>query len=321
MSPVFRRCCENPLLTRADLPDLPPQLVDASSVFNPGAIRHAGKTWLMLRVQSRARETFLMMAHSDDGRCFDVVPELVEIEGLEDVGETLYHVYDPRLTRIEDWIYVVFAADTDTECRLGIARSKDLKRFELVSFDARGDTRNGVLFPERWGGRFLRLERPNRGVEGGPPTGEVVVLSESENLRDWNVVGSVFEGRPRLWDERIGSGPPPIKTKRGWLHIYHGVATHFQSVNLYQAGAVLLDLADPTKVLGRTHANLLEPRELYETVGQVPNVVFPSGMVASEVDDQGFVPDDATLRVYYGAADTVVAAAEATVSDICKHCR
>ena len=112
MSPVLRRHPGNPVLTRADLPDVPPRLVDATSVFNPGAIHHAYDFWLMLRVQSRARESFMMMARSPDGERFEVQPGLVEIEGLEAAGDTLYHVYDPRLTRIDDTIYVMFAADT-----------------------------------------------------------------------------------------------------------------------------------------------------------------------------------------------------------------
>ena len=112
-------------------------------------------------------------------------------------------------------------------------------------------------------------------------------------------------GRPHYWDELIGSGPPPVKTREGWLHIYHGIATHFASSNIYQAGVCLLDLDDPTRVLARGVNNILEPREMYELVGQVPNVVFPSGMIVEEYDDQGFAFPDSVVRVYYGAADTL----------------
>ena len=100
----------------------------------------------------------------------------------------------------------------------------------------------------------------------------------------WEPVATLIEGRFHYWDEFIGSGPPPVKTRQGWLHIYHGVAGHFGSSNIYQAGVMLLDLQDPSKVLSRSWCNILEPREMYELTGQVPNVVFPSGMIVKEFD-------------------------------------
>jgi len=125
-----------------------------------------------------------------------------------------------------------------------------------------------------------------------------------------------MSGSPRYWDELIGPGPPPVKTRAGWLLIYHGVATHFASVNIYQAGAALLDLADPRIVLARSRDNILEPREPYELSGQVPNVVFPSGMIVEEYDDEGYARPDSLVRLYYGAADTCVGLAETTIQEL-----
>ncbi len=130
-----------------------------------------------------------------------------------------------------------------------------------------------------------------------------------------------MQGRWRYWDELIGSGPPPVKTKEGWLHLYHGVATHFASVNIYQAGVVLLDLKDPTRVIARSRGNILEPRELYEMVGQVPNVVFPSGMIVEETDPEGFAPGESSVKVYYGAADTCIGLATTTVAALLQAAR
>jgi beta-1,4-mannooligosaccharide/beta-1,4-mannosyl-N-acetylglucosamine phosphorylase len=311
----------NPILTRADIPELPPNVVDVSSVFNPGAIRVGGKDLLLLRVQTRGRETVLMVAESTDGERFRVRPKTVEIEGLDAIGERIYHVYDPRLTQIEEMVYVMFAADTDGGCRLGVARTADFEHFELVGFGGGEDTRNGVLFPERRDGHYLRLERPNRvRLDGGVTTGSQIVLSESENLADWRQLGPVMNGRPHYWDELIGSGPPPVKTRVGWLHIYHGIATHFATVNIYQAGVVLLDLNDPRRVLGRSRNNILEPREQYELAGQVPNVVFPGGMIVDQYDNDGFARLESPVRVFYGAADTVVALATTTVEELMQAC-
>ncbi|MCB9857738.1 MAG: glycoside hydrolase family 130 protein [Phycisphaerales bacterium] len=317
----MNRSSANPILTRRDIPDVPPRIVDVSSVFNPGAAFWRGRYFLLLRVQTRGRETVLMVAESGDGERFSVRPSIVNIDGLESVGARIFHVYDPRLTAIDDCVYVVFAADTDGGCRLGIARTVDFESFELVSFGANDDVRNGVLFPERLNGRFVRLERPNRvALDSGVTTGSEIVLAASDDLVDWEPVGSVMTGRWHYWDELIGSGPPPVKTREGWLHVYHGVATHLNA-GIYQAGVVLLDLHDPTKVIARGRNNILEPRELYEHVGQVPNVVFPSGMIVEGFDAEGFARADSVVRLYYGAADTVVGLATSTIAELIDACR
>jgi beta-1,4-mannooligosaccharide/beta-1,4-mannosyl-N-acetylglucosamine phosphorylase len=129
-----------------------------------------------------------------------------------------------------------------------------------------------------------------------------------------------MSGRLHYWDELIGSGPPPVKTRDGWLHIYHGIATHFASSNIYQAGAVLLDLNEPWKMIARSWNNILEPRELYELVGQVPNVVFPSGMIVEEYDSEGYATPDSEVKIFYGAADTVVCLATTTVRKLIDSC-
>ena len=181
----------------------------------------------------------------------------------------------------------MFALDMDGGCRLGLSRTSDFVRFEFLGLAAEDDVRNGVLFPEKIGGRYLRFDRPNTARHaGGPASGSAIWLSESDDLLAWRGVGPVLQGRFHYWDEFIGSGPPPIKTRAGWLHVYHGVATHFGSANVYQAGVALHDLQDPSRVLGRSRRNILEPRELYELVGQVPNVVFPSGAVVERGDGE-----------------------------------
>jgi beta-1,4-mannooligosaccharide/beta-1,4-mannosyl-N-acetylglucosamine phosphorylase len=314
---ALRRHARNPLLTRADIPDVPPRLVDPTSVFNPGAIQFGERTLLMLRVQARSRETFLMVAESQDGVGFSVRPEIVELRGIERLKERVHHVYDPRLTALDGVVYVMVAMDMDAGCRLGLARTSDFAAFEFLGLSGSEDTRNGVLFPEKIGGRYVRFDRPNTArLEGGPASGSTIRLSESDDLLTWRPVGPVAGGRFHYWDELIGSGPPPVKTRNGWLHIYHGVATHFGSANIYQAGVMLHDLADPSKVLGRSRHNILEPRRLWEMAGQVPNVVFPSGMVVDQTDAEGFAPPEAAVRIYYGAADTAVGLAETTIGEL-----
>jgi predicted GH43/DUF377 family glycosyl hydrolase len=165
------------------------------------------------------------------------------------------------------------------------------------------------------------LYRPNRSnLDGGVASGSEIELAISDDLVTWTPHSTVMKGRFHYWDEFIGSGPPPLKTHRGWLHIYHGVATHFASSNIYQAGVVLLDLNHPERVLGRSRYNILEPREPYELTGQVPNVVFPSALVPARGNQDDLLDDDAELLLYYGAADTCVGLATTTVRELLEAC-
>jgi beta-1,4-mannooligosaccharide/beta-1,4-mannosyl-N-acetylglucosamine phosphorylase len=320
MAPLTRHP-SNPILTRADIPAVLPDFADPSSVFNPGAAQVGDRTVLMLRVQSRGRRTALVMAESTDGVRFTVSPAPVRLRGLEQVAETVHHVYDPRITFLEGAWHIMFAADTDGGCRLGVARTEEFEEFEVVGLGANPDIRNGVLFPERIGSRYARLDRPNLArIGGGVTSGEEIWLSTSDDLVDWKPERAVMSGRWHYWDERIGSGPPPVRTAAGWLHVYHGVATHFASASVYQTGVVLLDLDDPSRVLARSRNNVLEPRELYELVGQVPNVVFPSGMIVERTDARGCADPDSPVRIYYGAADTCIGLATTTVRELLAAC-
>ncbi|MCI0516175.1 glycoside hydrolase family 130 protein [candidate division KSB1 bacterium] len=311
---MLKRHPENPILTRTDIPDLPPHLVDVTSVFNPGAIRYRDQVILILRVQNRGRETYFYKATSSDAIHFEVAPAPIHFDGIENVTATIYHGYDARITNLEGTYYLMFALDMETGCRLGLARTVDFVTFQFMGLVSEDDSRNGVLFPEKVTGKYHRLDRPNQvQLADGPRSGNTICLSESTDLLHWQMIQPVMSGRFHYWDELIGAGPIPIKTEAGWLQIYHGVATHFGSSNIYQAGVALLDLENPGKVLNRGRYNILEPRELYELTGQVPNVVFPSGAVVENVDARGFANLTSPVYVYYGAADTCVGLAITTI--------
>jgi predicted GH43/DUF377 family glycosyl hydrolase len=313
----MQRHSRNPILTRADIPAILPHFSDVSSVFNPGAVRFNDRDILMLRVQSRSRETFMVTAESENGVDFTAAKEIVRFRGIDKVREKIYHLYDARLTRLEDAYYVMFAMDMEGSCQLGLGVTRDFQRFDFLGITSTEDIRNGVLFPEKVHGKYLRMDRPNKArLEGGPTSGSTIWLSESDDLIHWQPRAPLISGRFHYWDEFIGSGPPPVKTRSGWLHVYHGVATHFGSASIYQAGVLLLDLHDPSKVVGRCRGNILEPREPYELTGQVPNVVFPSGMIVERFDREGFAEPESPVKLYYGAADTAVGLATTTVQEL-----
>jgi len=313
----MKRNSKNPLLTRKDIPNIYPNMIDATSVFNPGAVKYKDKYILILRVQNRGRETFLMKAESLNGLDFKADNKLIDLKGIEKLSEKVYHCYDARVTFLEGRYYLMFAMDMEGKCGLGLAVTDDFENYEFLGLTSEEDTRNGVLFPEKINGKYVRLERPNKvQLQGGPTSGNSIVLSESDDLLKWNTVSIVMSGRFHYWDELIGSGPAPVKTREGWLHVYHGVATHFGSANIYQGGVSLLGLFDPSKVLARGKYNILEPREVYELTGQVPNVCFPSGMIVEEFDEEGFALPDSKVFIYYGAADTSIGLLETTIKEL-----
>lgn len=304
----------SPILTRKDILGIDSRLRDVSSVFNPGGIRWQGKTTLLLRVQNRARQTLLVKAISKDGLKFVTDVKPVSFHGVKGFADRIFHIYDPRIVRIGERFLVTCAMDTESGCRVGIFGSEDLEHLEFISLLSDADQRNGVLFPELIDGRYLMLSRPNE-ITGpdGVRSGDRIGCYSSADLYSWREEGELMKGQPHYWDELIGSGPPPIRTPIGWLHIYHGVATHFGGGGIYQAGLSLLDLKEPWKTIVRGPYNVLEPREPYETCGQVPNVVFPTAaipMTDAEVDL------DTPIYLYYGAADTCVGLAVSTIQDL-----
>ncbi len=313
----MNRYIKNPILTRLDIPPIPPALVDVTSVFNPGAIKDGDIYRLVLRVQSRSRETFLVMAESTDGVHFKAENRIIHFKGIEKVPGKVFHIYDARVTKLEGRFYIMFAMDMEDGCQLGLGVTDDFKAFDFLGITSTEDIRNGVLFPEKVNGKYLRMDRPNKSRHSsGPTSGSTIWLSESDNLLDWKPVAPLIDGRFHYWDEFIGSGPPPVKTRLGWLHVYHGVAGHFGSSNIYQGGVMLLDLNDPSKVLGRCRCNILEPREIWEMAGQVPNVTFPSGMIVENFDAEGFALPESEVKIYYGAADTAVGLILTTIREL-----
>jgi len=313
----LHRYPENPVITRKDIKSKHPALQDVSSVFNPGGVRHQGQFLLLLRVQNRARETFFVKATSSDGLHFQISEMPVQILNLTRCKHRIYQIYDARITADKAGFYhVICAMDTDRGCFLGYFRTEDFDTLDFIGLASEPDTRNGVLLA----GTELRFERPNDHIGAdGVKTGSRIVCSKSRDMLHWERIAEVCWGRPHYWDELIGSGPPPLLCEEGWLHIYHGVATHFGSSNIYQAGICLQDASEPWITLARGRYNILEPRESYELSGQVPNVIFPSAAIA--LSDSHIINSDTPIYIYYGAADTAVALAITTPAELLAHAR
>ena len=168
--------------------------------------------------------------------------------------------------------------------------------------------RNGVLFPRKINGKYVMFSRPSEAGHGTLGAGSIY-YSESPDLTYWGKHRLVMSPAGGWQSGKIGGGPTPIETDEGWLLIYHGVKGTCNGL-CYYAGAALLDLDDPTKVLYRTKHYVLGPREIYERAGDVPNVVFPVSTLCDA--------DTGRIALYYGAADTYVGVAFTTVDELIK---
>jgi predicted GH43/DUF377 family glycosyl hydrolase len=163
-----------------------------------------------------------------------------------------------------------------------------------------------MLFPQRIDGRYVLLTRPGSAIaqQGS------IWISYSPDLIHWGASRVLLSPEPGWGAAKIGASTPPIATDRGWLVLYHGVRATGAGV-LYRIGALLLDKNEPARVLGYTPHFIFGPETDYERIGDVPNVVFPCGLVAEPGQ---------RIRVYYGCADTCIAMAEASVEDILSLC-
>lgn len=181
----------------------------------------------------------------------------------------------------------------------------DFETISELGFITGPDHRNCVLFPERIQGDFVRLERPT--LEDG--SGDIY-LSRSPDLIHWGRTELLLERGNRYWESaKIGPGPTPIKTPKGWLVIYHGCRKNMNGYQ-YNAGCMMLDLDDPLRVIGKLRAPILCPETQYERVGNVGNVVFPTGAIVK----------DGELYLYYGAADSAMCLAKANLLEVVEAC-
>jgi beta-1,4-mannooligosaccharide/beta-1,4-mannosyl-N-acetylglucosamine phosphorylase len=318
-NPVVTRHEKNPVLTKEQVP------YHAALVFNAGITKFGGKYVMVFRNDyddvERPRKlvgTNIGLALSDDGVEWQVEPE--PCFWME--SEEIRRAYDPRLTVVEGRMYMCFAVDTRHGIRGGVAVSDDLEHWEVLSMSA-PDNRNMVLFPEKVGGKFCRLERPFPIYGRGGPENFDMWFSDSPDCVYWGNTNLVLGSEQVPYANcKIGPAAPPVKTERGWLTTIHAVWKHDQSVEFpswhsgwrkeYTCGVALLDLAEPWKVLGMSREPLLVPEADYELEGYRGSVIFPGGMI---------LEDDGEVKIYYGAADTVECLATAQLDDLLGLCK
>jgi|SRR5215218_1468249 len=304
---------------------------ESKAVFNCAILHYENKFHMLYRAIGEYERYISRIgyASSTDGYSF-ARSNHIALEPMQDYEQ--YGIEDPRMVEIDNQVYITYvilsAYVTDgaiVEASTALATTTDfLKYTRLGVITTKGsNNKDVVLFPEKMSqqhqqqssvlsssssnntdgaGKYFFLHRPSGWI--GSKYG---VNKPSIWLGEGNALTN-FEKHTLLlkpeedWEElKVGAGPPPIKTRAGWLVIYHGVSRD----KVYRAGAALLDLHDPSKIIGRTKTPILEPKEPYEKFGDVNNVVFPTGAC---------VVDNDKLFVYYGGADRVCCLATADLN-------
>lgn len=321
-SPVITRFREGePVLSKKDIP------YEAECIFNAGVTKFKGQYVMVFRNDyhydgvGAFGKCNLGIAFSQDGMDWEVQDTpFLTVEDMND--PEIVRVYDPRLIPIEDRCYLCFAVDTKHGMRGAIGVTDDFKSFEVLSMTL-PDNRNMVLLPETINGQYIRLERPFPVYSRGGIDRFDIWMSRSHDLKYWgesNLLLAVEE--VPFANDKIGPGAPPVKTAAGWLTLFHTVdIDQSRGKNgwedawkkRYCAGVMLLDLENPSKIIGMSREPLIAPETEYEVEGGFrTNVIFPGGLI---------LEDDGTLKIYYGASDTVECMATARAEDLIALCK
>jgi predicted GH43/DUF377 family glycosyl hydrolase len=300
---ILNRHDSNPLIAPR-----PSNRWEGKATFNPGGVLNDGLFHLFYRaVAANGISSIGYAKLTKDMKTVERPdrPVIAPSEEWEELG-----CEDARVTRIHDTYYALYTAYSRRGPRIAMASSVDLGKFtktglvgpDLVDKDA-------VLFPGLIGGNLAMIHRIDPSIQIAYFDSQQFKMLSDPSVKSqyWaeyfrNLDAHTMMSPQEWWEKKkIGIGPPPIRTTEGWLMIYHGVDDDL----VYRAGAALADLDNPQKILARSKAPILEPREPYEKNGLVPEVVFPEAAMV----------DDRDLYVFYGAADTVSCVASVSLDE------
>jgi 4-O-beta-D-mannosyl-D-glucose phosphorylase len=291
------------------------QRLGINATFNAGAIFFNNRFLMVVRVEGWDRKSFFAVAESPDGinkwKFWDF-PLLLPETDVPDVN-----VYDMRLTEHEDgWIYGIFCSERkdpqasggDTSAAVaaaGIVRTKDMKKWErLPDLKSKSQQRNVVLHPEFVDGKYALYTRPqdgfiDTGSGGGIGWALIKSMEHAEIVKEKIIDEKIYHTIKEL---KNGQGPTPIKTKKGWLHLAHGVRGCAAGLR-YVLYVFMTDLKDPSKVIAHPGGYFMAP-ENEERIGDVSNVLFVNGWIKK--------PDNGVF-IYYASSDTRMHVASTSV--------
>lgn len=293
--------------------------------FNAGMVREGDTVHMVFRY-SRWRPSF------DPATQSNYVVDEARYARLTPSGQLLYEAdrallapslpwdisgcQDARLIPFEGYYYLVYCGwDKDTApagkdtARIGIARTKDFitsEKLGILGHEAWD--KDAYIFPERIGGKvaFVHRVEPNIQIDYFDSIEDILDLRNWRNYLQRVEASTVLRAAYPWECGKVGGSVPPLRTEAGWLFIYHAVEVFPDRPFIYRAGAALLDLENPSRVIARLPYPILEPQESYELLGDVNNVVFPVGGYEYQGD----------LYISYGAADRCVCLAKVSLDQL-----
>ncbi|MFH1412991.1 MAG: glycosidase [bacterium] len=294
MNELFKRYEGNPIITKADFPNG----WSVNSVLNPGVGDRDGKTILFVRVEDREGLSRLVCFCSKNGTTSWEIDESTLFKGDEKIEG--YGVEDSRLIwvpSLERWV-IVYTHYTTGGALVSIASTKDFREFQFLGNVLPPENKDAAIFSEPINGYWWLIHRPTVGDSKQIWISKSRCTNSVRDLSYWghNQILLPTDGTPRWDGHHIGLSAPPLKTDRGWLLLYHGVK-NTPAGNLYRLGLAMLSLDDPTKVTHRTREFIMSPMGETDFIGDVGGAIFPCGWR---------VHDDNQIRIYYGAADSVI---------------
>lgn len=340
---LARRSGMNPILRPSDLrPSREDMKIEC--LLNPGVFFYAKKVWLLIRVAEcpeqkegfisvpvynkekaieilhfdksdpnldfsdprvinyKGKDFLTTLSHlrlvcSDDGVNFHESEDYPPIYGTHELES--FGIEDCRVTELSGIYNLTYTMVSPYGVGVGLMQTRDWKQFEHRGMILPPHNKDCAIFEDKIRDYYYALHRPSSPQLGG----NYIWLAKSPDLVHWGSHKCIATTRAGLWDSaRIGAGAAPIRTPKGWLAIYHGADSNHR----YCLGGLLLDLYDPSKVIARSYAPVMEPAEEYELRGFFGNVVFTNGHI---------VKGD-TIHMYYGASDEVICQAELSIEKI-----
>lgn len=292
----------NPILTIDDVP------FKANSIFNSGAVKFNNEYLLLCRVELPVGRSSFVLARSKDGKKFKVDNKPCLSPG--DHGEfnhlTEWGIEDPRIVHIENKYLITYTGYSICLPLVMLTETVDFKKFRIMGPITEPSNKDSALFPEKINGYYWKMDRPSSDPHNS------IWLNRSTDLIHWG--GFRFLIKPILgtWAaDKIGGSTPPVKTKEGWLFLFHGVRI-FGTSSIYKIGVMLVDIDKPWIVKGFSRDPILAPDKLHERVGDVQNVVFTNGWI---VDETG------NVKIYYSGADTNICLAETNIKYLLSLCK
>ncbi len=294
---LFKRYKGNPILTPEDWP------YPVNAVFNPAAAKLNTETLLLIRVEDMRGFSHLTVARSADGFTNWEIDPTPTLEADQSSHEERWGLEDPRIVWLEEQkqFAITYVSFSEGGPVVSLAITKNFRTFARLGSLLPPEDKDACLLPRRFRGRFALIHRPIVRSEAH------IWISFSPDLKHWGDHRLLIRTRSGYWDcHRVGLACQPIEIPQGWMVFYHGVRVTSAGA-IYRLGLALLDLEEPWKALRRGDEWVLGPREPYERIGDVNDVVFPTGVVVHKETNQ--------LNLYYGAADSTVAVATANLSD------